>query len=104
MENIEFIKRTLEADFDYEVRDNHLIVIYDLDSDENKATVTNAVHSVLDEITKELKHSLAGYTIIYRDSSKIFDGIAVDEQGKFKEFYSINETNIDSAISKILPC
>ena len=83
------------SDFDYEVIEN-VIVIYDLDH--GGRSVTNNIQAVLDIVSSEV--SLHGKKIIYRDSQKVFDGIN-HYKGAFQSFYSVNETVLEKALTKV---
>ena len=39
-------------------------------------------------------------TIIYKDSERNFDGVE-HEEGKFKRFYSVNESDLEKALEKV---
>ena len=84
------------ADYDYEMI-NDTVVIYDLD--QGNATVTNDVEYVLETIKQEVP-DLGSKKVIYQDSEKTFDGIKVNEQGRFIGFYSINEKKLENALAK----
>lgn len=86
-----------QSDYEYEIIDE-IIIIYDLDC--GNVSVTNDVRNVLAEVksnVSDFKHK----KIIYRDSEKTFDGIEVDEAGRFRRFYPIGETTLDHALAKI---
>lgn len=72
-----------------------VVVIYD--SCNGGKTVTNDVDCVLETITAELG-CLAGKRVIYRDTDGIFDGIRINEAGRFAGFIGIRTDNEDAAV------
>ena len=77
---------------------NNTIVIYDLGKD--GASVTNDIRDVLTDIHQN-NMDLTHKNIIYRDSDKVFDGVAVNKKGKFDHFYAIRETDLNKALAKV---
>jgi len=77
---------------------NNTIVIYDLDQD--GASVTTDIRNVLADIHQN-HTDLTHKNIIYRDSDKVFDGVAVNKKGKFDHFYAIRETDLNKALAKV---
>lgn len=84
-----------ESNYIYDVYKN-VLVINDLDL--GNMSVTNNVQKVLDEISERID---LPQRVIYRDTSKIYDGIE-HVNGKFKRFYPIQTENIFEAIEKVL--
>ena len=77
---------------------NNTVVITDLDQD--GTSVTNDIINVIDDI--HANHTdLTQKKVIYRDSDKVFDGVAVNAHGKFDYFYPIRETDLNKALSKV---
>ena len=77
---------------------NNTVVIYDLDK--GGASVTTDIINVIDDV-HETHTDLTQKKIIYRDSDKVFDGVAVNAKGKFDYFYPIRETNLNKALAKV---
>ncbi len=77
---------------------NNTVVITDLDKD--GTSVTNDIINVIDDI--HASHTdLTQKKVIYRDSDKMFDGVAVNPKGQFDYFYPIRETDLNKALSKV---
>lgn len=85
--------------------------IYDYNIDERRKIIAiNDLGTVEKSVTNDIENVIADlinngidvnqYNIIYRDSMKIWDGIHTRD-GKFKDFYSINETDFEKACLKI---
>jgi hypothetical protein len=90
-----------EAEYYYEIVGD-VIVIYD--ESQGGRTVTNDIERVLDEIAKDLKANgklLKDFKVIYKDTQKVFDGIALTKDGRFDHFYSINEYLLKDALKKL---
>ena len=77
---------------------NNTVVITDLDN--GSASVTNDIINVIDDI--HATHTdLTQKKVIYRDSDKVFDGVAVNANGRFDHFYAICETDLNKALAKV---
>ena len=77
---------------------NNTVVITDLDQD--GTSVTNDIINVIDDI--HATHTdLTEKKVIYRDSDKVFDGIAVNTKRQFDYFYPISETDLKKALAKV---
>ena len=87
-----------KATFEYEISEDNIVQIIDLD---RGASVTNDMGNVLADIARaEGLPSLAGYPIIYRDSMRRWDGVRLDEQGRFQGFYPIGAADQDQALAR----
>lgn len=84
------------ADYTYTV-EGSIIAIIDLDL--GSKSVTNDMENILDDIRAKLG-DLAGYAVIYRDSTGRWDGVRL--VGSSVEFYSLNETNPERAAIRLL--
>jgi hypothetical protein len=84
------------VDYDYDIVKNVIII---LDLNKGGKSVTNAIEWVLKEIKKDVG-TFHGRKVIYRDSFGIYDGVLVDVDGNFKDFYSIKEKELDKALQK----
>lgn len=82
---------------DYEAfeRDGVVVVI---DKD-NGPTVTNRAEEVIAALVLQFG-PLDGKRVIYRDTDKVFDELAV-ENGRFAGFKPIRETELDAALTKV---
>ena len=85
----------MNSDYIYFIKGKVLIIE---DSDLGNLSVTNDIQNVLTSIKKDL--DFLPETIIYRDSEGNFDGVE-HEQGKFKRFYSVNESDLEKALEKV---
>ncbi len=85
------------ADYTYTV-EGSVIAIVDLD--QGSKSVTNDMENVLNDIRAELG-DLAGYAVIYRDSTGRWDGVRQVGQLSI-EFYSLNEADQQQAASRLL--
>ena len=89
------MKETL-CDFDFELVED-VLVIYDCD--QGGRSVTNDIQNVLSTVGDEIG-GIGHRPVIYRDSSKTFDGIY--HQGeRFAGFYPVNETVLEAALAKV---
>ena len=80
-----------EASFEYDITHDKILLIIDLD---NGRSVTNDAQNVLQTIADvERLPSLVGYRVIYRDTLKRWDGMALDETGRFQGLYPIGATD-----------
>ena len=85
------------ADYTYTV-EGGVIAIVDLD--QGSKSVTNDMANVLEDIRAELGN-LAGYAVIYRDSTGRWDGVR--QVGRWSiDFYSLNEADQQRAASRLL--
>jgi hypothetical protein len=84
------------ADYTYTV-DGNIIAIIDLDL--GSRSVTNDMENVLAEIRAELG-DLAGYSIIYRDSMRRWDGVRL--VNGVTHFYGLNEEDPQMAMRHLL--
>ena len=85
------------AQYDVTVIQN-TVVITDLDN--GGVSVTDDIINVIDDI--HATHTdLTEKKVIYRDSDKVFDGIAVNTKGQFDYFYPIRETDLKKALAKV---
>jgi hypothetical protein len=90
-----------KAQYYYEIVGD-VIVIYD--ESQGGRTVTNDIERVLAEIAKDLKANgklLKDFKVIYKDTQKVFDGVALTKDGRFDHFYSINEYLLKDALKKL---
>lgn len=88
-----------KATFEYEVSDDNIVQIIDLD---RGASVTNDMENVLADIAQaECLPSLAGCHIICRDSMQRWDGVRLDEQGRFQGFYPIGVAEQTQAVARV---
>ena len=85
----------MNSDYIYFIKGKVLIIE---DSDLGNLSVTNDIQNVLTSIKKDL--DFLPETIIYRDSEGNFDGVE-HEQGTFKRFYSVNESELEKALEKV---
>ena len=84
------------ADYTYTV-EGSVIAIVDLD--QGSKSVTNDMDNVLADIQAELG-DLAGYAVIYRDSTGRWDGVRL-ERG-IVAFYALNEIDPERAAARLL--
>lgn len=103
----EYTHGKIHSDFEFFVAEEYLFIV---DSNLGNRSVTNDVGFVLWSIYSTMSSeftstnsmeaykkpyisdnfSLPSFKIFYRDSDKRWDGIAVDENGKFLDFYFIS--------------
>lgn len=84
------------ADYSRELHGNVVCVI----DHDNGRSVTNDVDNVLAGIAAEVT-DLRSHRVIYRDTAGIWDEIVLNEDGTFKTFRSINETQLAAALARI---
>ena len=88
----------IKSHFDFSVdRKKKLVKITDLNM--YGMSVTNDMENVCDYIEQHEKINLSEYTIIYRDSTEVWDGVLYNK-GQVN-FISLNETDEDKAEEKI---
>lgn len=88
----------MKADYTY-IIDGKFIFITDLNL--GRASVTNAIKSVLEEISLNEGINLNNYYVIYKDSTGRIDGVSVLDGG-FGDFYPIGSEDFESAKTKVL--
>jgi hypothetical protein len=70
-------------------------------------SVTNGIEIILKEISEDLKNNrisgtgINNFKVIYEDSEGIIDGVAIDSDGEFMNFYHIGADNYQAAKLKI---
>lgn len=89
-----------EAEFGYSL-DSDSRVLSIVDHDFGARSVTSDIENVLARISEWSGKSLAGYKVMYRDSMGIWDGVAVNKNGGFLGFFSLNERDSDKALNKL---
>ncbi|CCH03546.1 hypothetical protein FAES_pFAES01052 (plasmid) [Fibrella aestuarina BUZ 2] len=87
----------IRADYTYSIEGN-IIVIVDLDL--GNRSVTNDIENVLADIRTDLG-SLAGYSVIYRDSMGHWDAVSLVNDVVY--FYPLNATEREKALSRFIP-
>ena len=85
----------MNSDYIYFIKGKVLIIE---DSDLGNLSVTNDIHNVLATIKNDLE--FLPEVVIYKDSEGNFDGV-MHEQGKFKRFYPVNESELEKALEKV---
>ena len=75
-----------------QVRDDVVVIS---DPDDGSTSITNAIDSVLEQIYAQ--NPDAPRVVLYRDASGVYDGVAVDEDGQFQNFYPIQTRDADHA-------
>lgn len=95
-----------KADFNYQIIEENSIIFIE-DQNKGSMSLTNDMENVLEEIfntelSKDVKFSLDDYTIIYRDSTGIIDGVNVTNN-KFFGFFPIQVGTLEEAIEKLKP-
>jgi hypothetical protein len=95
----------MKSSYTYTI-DGNIIFIEDRSGNEF-TTVTNAIESILHEISQDLIEDgisatgINNFKVIYSDSYGCIDGVSIDSDGKFKNFYHIGETNYHAAKLKV---
>jgi hypothetical protein len=83
---------TPRASFDFEVSEDKIVQIVDLDHKGSKS-VTNDIENVLTDVCQQHEvSSLEGYEVIYRDSDKIWTGVLLSPKGNFADFFTLGGT------------
>lgn len=85
------------ARFKFEIFDG-VLVITDQDTGQGPS-VTNDIENVLDEIYQQRPD--APREAVYRDSTGIYDGLNIDEAGRFRGFFSLGETSAAGAVAAV---
>lgn len=88
----------MRVDFTYRI-DGNVLFIEDLNL--GRMSVTNGVEDVLESISNTLERNLHDFRIMYRDSEDIIDGIETNEDGTFKKFFHIGESDYHVAKLKL---
>lgn len=95
----------MKTNYTYTI-DGNIIFIEDRSGNEFR-TVTNAMESVLSEISQDLIEDgisatgINNFKVIYSDSCGCIDGVSIDSSGKFLNFYHIGEANYHAAKLKV---
>jgi hypothetical protein len=95
------LRKPFRADYTFTIEGN-VIAIVDLDL--GSKSVTNDIENVIEDIRAELG-DLAGYAIIYRDSTGRWDGVRlINSQAGFPivHFYALNEREQHQAQARLL--
>jgi len=77
-----------------QVRDD-VVVISDR-GDESQG-VRNAIDAVLERVFEQ--NPDAPRVVLYRDATGVYEGVAVDDEGRFQNFYPLETTNTEHAIA-----
>jgi hypothetical protein len=78
-------------------------LIHDLDAS-GMCSVTNAAEAVVPAVLAELTHEgMRPEVIVYRDSEGIFDGLLIDEGGRFAGYLSLGGATSHTAAFEALP-
>lgn len=83
-----------KPDYAILLSNEQFLVIEDLDL--GNMSVTNGIAIVISELSKE--YDLSNLNIIYKDSSKVFDAIFLNNDCTFSKFAPIGSKNITEAI------
>jgi hypothetical protein len=75
-----------------QVRDDVVVIS---DPEDGNTSITNAIDSVLAQVYSQ--NPDAPRVVLYRDASGVYDGVAVDDEGQFQNFYPIQTTDADHA-------
>lgn len=86
------------ASFEYEVSEDNIIQIIDLDRGK---TVTNDIEQVLRDIAQEQNHPLTGHEVVYRDTDGSWTGVELTANGTFGRFYALNVTSQEQAVARV---
>lgn len=76
-----------------QVRDDVIVIA---DQDEDSPSVSSAIEAVLEQVYEQ--NPDAPRVVLYRDAEGTYDGVAVDDEGRFQNFYPIRTTDADHAI------
>lgn len=90
---------TSRSSYDWELVSEFILFIEDLNVS-GKMSVTNNIENVLQEIAAELPDPLDRYSIIYRDSQGIIDGVETNNN-RYTGIFSVNEKTLTKAIAKL---
>jgi hypothetical protein len=75
-----------------QVRDDVVVIS---DPEEGNTSITNAIDSVLAQVYAQ--NPDAPRVVLYRNAQGVYDGVAVDEEGQFRNFYPIQTRDADHA-------
>jgi hypothetical protein len=76
-----------------QVRDDVVVIA---DQDDDDTSITSAIEAVLEQVYEQ--NPEAPRVVLFRDAAGTYDGVAVDEEGRFQNFYPIRTTDADHAI------
>jgi len=77
-----------------QVRDDVVVIS---DPADGSPSVTSAIDSVLAQVYAQ--NPDAPRVVLYRDASGTYDGVAVDEDGQFQNFYPIQTKDREHAVA-----
>jgi len=77
-----------------QVRDD-VVVISDR-GDEGQA-VRNAIDAVLERVYEQ--NPDAPRVVLYRDAAGVYEGVAVDDEGRFQSFYPLETSDTEHAVA-----
>ena len=76
-----------------QVRDDVVLIF---DQDDGGPSVSRAIDSVLASIYEQ--NPDAPRVVLFCDTEGVYDGVSVDDEGQFQNFYPIRTTDADHAI------
>lgn len=77
-----------------QVRDDVVVIA---DQEEGSPAIEQAIEAVLEQVYGQ--NPDAPRVVLYRDHAGTYDGVAVDDEGHFQNFYPIRTTDADHAIA-----
>jgi len=87
---------TTQADFAYSITPTTIAIT---DTGKGLRSVTNDIEAVLRKIEYWHQGSIAGFKIMYRDESGVWDGVRWD--GQHPSFFAIRETDQGKAVERL---
>jgi hypothetical protein len=75
-----------------QVRDDVVVIS---DPEDGSTSISNAIDSVLAQVYAQ--NPDAPRVVLYRDAEGVYDGVAVDDEGQFQNFYPIKTRDADHA-------
>ena len=76
-----------------QVRDDVVVIA---DQDDDNPSIASAIEAVLEQVYEQ--NPDAPRVVLYRDAAGTYDGVAVDDEGHFQNFYPIRTTDADHAV------
>lgn len=76
------------------VRDDVVVIT---DQDGSGPSVRHAIEAVLDQIYAQ--NPDAPRVVLYRDTTGVYEGVSVDDEGQFEGFYPLETTDTEHAVA-----
>ena len=90
------------ADYKFSILKDNVLLIVDL-KNPNKATLTNSLEMVLNDLKKKQNLDWSQYTIIQKDSEDCFNHVVINRDNEFNpiSWKHLSDSNLMDALKKL---